>query len=518
MSTTLEHFNIVNQQVVSPETTVMLVGTALDGPSGVPFQLKKSTDPYEALGFSPLAQAYDAARRVGAGTILAYRINGMPSTAVIKDMNNQEIVSFKTVSSSEIYNGISMILFPDHLYITNTTGTTRSYFFDKYPTVRDLVYGINRDAFYGLVEFQAESINEYTKLLNLVSNPTDVIFSGGQSESQLIHSRNPLSNDHSDSSIITPIIKTKIETALFGEDSRDVSEREPSSELGILPYGVIVLCDIFHDDTIHDATTNTDVNAGFTEMLGAFCLNKTKEAGKGCIGVIGTRPIYPDTADDPMDFNDVIHQRAVDLLNITGSIQDTEAYKYVQVIVGHTYYPQSSMESISLAYAYGATEALLPYNTIMSNKSIVGVTKLNYEMTKEDVALLSANGYTCIVPSIRKGFVPYYSVSYTKDTGSLTSRPHNIRISQYVSAVLTEELDSLIGSEYTNLSVKNAIDGANQLLNELVDSGVIKDYGLDYGLDDTNTILSVDASLTPISEITAIHSIATLSFPREVTY
>jgi hypothetical protein len=506
MSTTLKHFSLVNQVGIVPENTLMLVGTALDGPANIPFELRHNIDPYEALGFSPLAHAYAAARRAGATRILAYRVNGTYSNALLKDRNGEVFASFQSVSASNIYNNIQMILYPDYLYLVSTDGTTRSYFFDKYPTVGDLTYAINKDAYYGIIEFNAENVNEYAVLTNLVDGPTSITFTGGQIESHLIHSRNPLNQDFKDVNDVTPLLKEKLKKALFGEDPTDILERQPNSDLGILGYGVLALCDMFHDD-----------DPEYTEMLGSFCLHKTKEIGSGCIGVIGTQPIYPDNNLLPVNFDSIVHQRMADLVSLTESLEDNESYKYVQVIVGHANYPQAGIESMSLAYGFAATQSSLPYYTMMSNKSINGVSKLNYEISKEDVALLSANGYTCIVPSIRRGFVPYYSTSYSKDKLSPTARPHNIRISQHITSAISQEVDSLIGSEYTTLSVSTAIDKAKSILADMQTQSVIRDYDIAYSLSDSNTSLDIEVSFTPVSEVTAISSITTLTFPREVT-
>jgi hypothetical protein len=503
MSTTLKDFKIVNQVSIAPESTLVLVGTALDGPAFTPFTLYENISPYDALGFSPLAHAYNAARRAGSTRIIAYRINGVHATAIVKDVNGNELFSLKSVSASNAYNGIHVMLYPDHLFITNTDGNTYSYFFDKYPTVNDLVYGINRDAYYGLLEFNAELINQYAPMMNAVNTQTNIIFTNGDTESNLIRQRDPSSASYAwdmsgvqGVSDINVLLKNKLQLALFGEDPDDVVARLPYGDLAILNFGVIVLADIFHDD-----------DAEFTEMLGSFCLNKTNDFEAGCVGVIGTNNVY-GTGD--------VHQKALDLVSLTTSLTDTEAYKYVHVIVGHTTFPESS-ESISCAYTFGAMQVLLSYNTIMSNKQMYGIGKLNFQLDKEDVALLSSNGYTCIVPSIRRGFVPYYSTSYSKDKLSPTARPHNIRISQHITSAISQEVDSLIGSEYTTLSVSTAIDKAKSILADMQTQSVIRDYDIAYSLSDSNTSLDIEVSFTPVSEVTAISSITTLTFPREVT-
>ncbi len=50
MGANLSHFRIINESYATPENVLMIVGTALDGPSGVPFQLYPDKDPYQVLG------------------------------------------------------------------------------------------------------------------------------------------------------------------------------------------------------------------------------------------------------------------------------------------------------------------------------------------------------------------------------------------------------------------------------------------------------------------------------------
>lgn len=508
MSTTLNHFSIVNQVESTPEHTVVLVGTALDGPSNIPFSLFQEVNPYDVLGSSPLAHAYNAARRAGAQNIVAYRLNGNHSFAKVTDKFGLSLITLISVSAADRYDDIQVIKYPDHLYVEGTNGVVRNYFYDKYKTVSDLVYAINRDAHYGLLEFQAEALEPQYVLMNMVDNPTYTVFTSGSSESHLINYRDPHATRMTNPSLIVPELKERLKVALFGEDLEDILERQPNSSLGAMHYGVITICDMYHDD-----------DPELTEMLGSFCLNKTKEIGFGCVAVIGTRPIYQEEDENeiPVPLSETVHREVLKLVGLNQYTNTDELYKYVQVIVGHTNYPESENESIPVSVGYAATQALLPYHVMMTNKSISGLGKLNFSLTKEDVALLSANGYTCIVPSIRKGIVPYLAVSYSKDKASISSKPHCIRISQYVSHMLTEELDYLIGEVHSVISMREVMKSAKEMLNSLITDGVIKDYEISHEISESQTELSIELSLTPFSEIQSVSSISVVSFPQGVS-
>ena len=517
MSVGYNQFQLQKETGLHPEGTVMLVGAALDGPPQAPFYLKEGVAPHEVLGQSPLADAYVAAKDAGATSILAYRINGKKSEAILKDSQDREIIQFHSISASSLYNTIQLILYPTHLYVVGTTGKVRSYFFDRHPTARELAYAINRDAFYGLVEFEATVLDEYRTLSNLVSVAETLLFKGGDEEVQYINHRDPQSESPTHAETVTALLKERLKVSLFGEDPEDIEERTPVGELGVLPFGVMVLCDMFHDD-----------DEEFTEMLGSFCENKTRDTGYGTVGVIGTRPIYPEVIDpgeadedgdvvaETVDFDETVRVRALELVSLSESLSDMEAYKYVQVVIGHTEYVESTNSAVPIAYAYAATQAVKPYYTMMSNKQIAGFGKLNYQFGKEDIALLTRNGYTCIVPSIRRGFVPFYATSFSKDTTSTKAKPHNLRISQHISSMLTEELDRLIGNRQDTLSIKESMETANELLAALIQDGIIRDFTLSYQLTENNTLLSLEVSFTPFSEVKSISSVATISFPKGV--
>lgn len=490
-----------------PEQTVVLVGAALDGPAHTLFTLHDKTNPHKALGKSPLADAYVAAREAGNSNIVAYRLNGVHATAVLKNAADEEVMVFTSISAATVSNDIQLTVYPTHLFVQNTKGRSRSYFFDKHPTARDLAYAINRDAFYGLVEFNAQTINEYQALEGLVDIASEVLFTGGNSEEHYLNYRNPTNPQARDEEVVVSLLKAQLEVALFGEDLRDIAERKPSSELGVLPFSVIVLCDMFHDD-----------NPELTEMLGSFCLNKTQEVGFGCIGVLGNRPIYAEVMDEgeSMAFTETVETRLLELAALSQSLEDQEAYKYVQVVIGHTGYLESTEEAVPVAYAYAAVQANADSHVMMSNKRLAGFGKLNYQLSKENIALLTANGYICTVPSVRRGFVPFYAISYSKDKASLLAKPHNLRTSQYVSYLLVEHLDGLIGSTYNPLTIEETLKAARALLDELIAEKVMRSYELRHELLEQRTVLNVDVAFTPFSEVRSVNSIAVISFPKGV--
>jgi hypothetical protein len=80
--------------------------------------------------------------------------------------------------------------------------------------------------------------------------------------------------------------------------------------------------------------------------------------------------------------------------------------------------------------------------------------------------------------------------------------------------MLVEEVDAFIGESYVKLSIKEAIDKAKEVLGTLVANKVIKSYDISYELLENNTVLNINALLTPLSELKSLSTIAIISFPQ----
>lgn len=495
MNVNKKHFQIANQASMTADNTIVIIGPAEDGPSGIPMVIDPNLNPVDVLGYSPLADAYTAVRDTGAKQIVLYRINGSYASATVRHIseeNNFDIMKLTSVSANDKYNNIIVTVYPDYIYIDEREigGSTRSYFFEEYPTVYDLTYAINRDAHYGLISFTAEALEAEFPLRQTVTGETIVYFTGGETEEQFLAQR----TEDNDYSYLAELMKDRLKEVLFGYDEDDQLERMPNSTLGILQFAVALVAGVYHDE-----------DPEITRMLGAFCMNKTKHSEAGCIGVIGTKPL----------FNTEVEERVVELVSIAQASEDTEEMNYVQVVVGDAYY-SPVMENIPTSYGYAGTQSAYFYHMMMTNKQILGFGHLNYQISKEHIDLLSSNGYTCIVPSIRRGFVPYLASTFTKNKKSPMSKPHCVRITQYVSRKLSEQYDYLIGAASDFITQREIVDVAEELLEEMVDKNIIRYYTVKCDFTPRDREAKINISIMPFSEITAVSTSTTVALPREV--
>lgn len=493
MVTTKSDFRLVGDSPVESENILVIVGAALDGPSRTPFQLRTTKSAQDVLGKSPLTDAYNAAISSGVSNIILYRLNGQHAEAVVKcitPLATKDVLHIRSVSANEQYNGAQISTYSTHIHFHETAyRPARTYFFDSFTTIQQLAYKINQDAHYGILEFQAEVLDTSFDLVEFgaVEGVLTVQMDGGSSEDSFLIDHT-VESDNPELEFLLADVKEELNIALFGEDPMDQAQYIPNSMLGMLDFGVIVLADIYHD---------TDPE--FTKMLGEFCINKQVETGSGCIAVIGTKPLL----------NKTLEEKKTSLLNLS-DMEDGEWRKHVQVVVGESLV-QDSPYSMSNAYSYAATQARNPYYIMMTNKPLDGIRKLEYQFSKEDVDLLSANGYTCIVPSVRKGYVPFLGVSYSKDTTSLMSRPHCVRIANYVSKTLTQKLDRYIGGINNTITRVEVTDRVHAILGDIVNSRAIMEYKVNVSFLNRNTSIDLRVEIRPFSEVRSVNSMVTLS-------
>lgn len=495
MPSTKKHFRIINQVTGNPEHTLAIVGMAADGPAHVPFMLNIE-DPVAVLGSCPLADAYIAAKEAGAQNIILYRLNGEHGEMIVRCITptiSTDVIKLTTVSADAVYNDTKAMIYSTHLFFPATEyRDARSYFFNRYESIHDLVYAINLDADFGLIEFTAELMDRFFDIEAFGDIAAPIIL-----EASGAHSGLELMLDHANNNVMkeaTLPILDSLKTALFGPFEDDYMDRGANSILSVLDFGVLVLADLYHDE-----------NEEYAKVLGEFCEMKSKDNNQNCIGVISAGLLIDSTPEMITTFRDK-------LVNLSKTQPQSEFRNYVQIIVGDTRdYKNATV--IPVSYMYAGTQVALPYQTMMTNKQILGIRELLYKLSKEDVETLSANGYTCIVASIRKGHVPYSAVTYTVNPKSSFRKPHCTRISHYIVNYISSKLDYMIGTNVDPILKREIQNQINIYMKEFVDKGVIHSYSAECKFLGDNTELQVDISIKVFSEIQRVNSVVTMNVP-----
>jgi hypothetical protein len=511
MTTTQKYFEIAEEVGSSPQNALVLVGTALDGPSMTPFRPNTLYNIEDIIGDCPLAIAYNYARVTGLSDVILFRINGLHATATLKS-GEVPIIEFQSVSANTSYNAITIEAQPDRLVVTSSIGELKDYYYQDYPSAGLMADAINLDAHFGLVEFVATALVPSFLMINFGGDSTTtVLFTGGATEEDLIPDR----KTGIDISTTIDSLKMKLNEALFGEDLDDQLSSQSNSILGLMDYGVICLVDMFHDDSV-----------GFTDMLSRFCYNKFLNTNNGSVGVIGTKPLYDVTDITKVSKLSSLLSTAPTLM-MGGAAVETESLvsvdikpmAYVQVVIGDLEVPTIAVnrELASLAYSYAATAALLPYNYGMTNKSLLGVSTLNYEFSKEDIDNLASNGYISIVSSIRKGNVPYMAVTALGSKAkSMTKSPSTLRTSCVISRAIAEYLDGYIGETSVGVSRKQMEQGLVDLMKIFADNQIIKDFDMKFDYLNSITEVYIKISYVPFTDLTNVTSVVRMPFNQGV--
>lgn len=512
MAMTLANFNIVEETNV-PENTLVLVGSALDGPSHTPFTLDPDFQIEELIGDCPLSTAYNLATYNGITNTILYRINGSHASGTLKYIDGDtqiEVMQFQSVSASDIYNNIVITAGNNRLVVQASDGSIRNYYFFDYPSAGLLADALNLDAAYGLLEFTATVSDPSFQMLWFNEDHTyRVLMENGDSEEELI----PIRSTAQDISPVIMSMKDRLQEVLFGLDPEDQSTYTPNSTLGLMRYGIICLVDMFHDD-------DTD----FTMMLSNFCYNKSIYESNGCMGVIGTRPIYlPNPAKLANKKEDLIAKSPVKLTNnsmgsTTAGIADP--LSHVQIVVGDTMIASvitETKEPVSLAYSYAASQAALDANTNMTNKRMQGILNISYEFSKEDIANLMANGYISIVSSIRKGYVPYIATNALGvKSDSILKSPHIVRLTHQITNTVVDYLENYIGVNTSPLSRQTMEINLKDIIQTFQDQGKIKSFGLEFQYTGNFSETKVNISFIPQSYVQEVSTSVMMPYQKGV--
>lgn len=463
--------------IAKQESYFVLVGFTYNGPVNTPFTIKDSADPYKVLGNSTLADSYVSAKQAGANP-LVLRLNGSHATQEIKDKNGTVLFSLRSVEATDSCNEIVVHLFPDHITIKGLYGD-RTYLFSENRTVNELEHSLNLDTRYGLGEVLLESVEPMALTSSITDKPYQLYLENGNDGDDLVPSYDKI---HSE--IFYQEQLRLLTEALLEEDDTEYSH---TGEL--IPYNIdsIVLCDIPHEKCPEAIT-----------VLSKFCESKTTEQSSFCSGLIGSFYFADREADNSEGIQDLVAK---------GNKGRTESY-YIhgEVVVGTQFAHIREEEFMPVVASYAAMRYLSPVHIASTNKEISTISTLLSSFRKEDVAMLTSNGYTCIVPSIRKGHVAFKSVNFIENQRLISSRPHYSRSIYHYTTYILSELDSMVGSTLNRLQTARIDTVMNEKIREIVeDLKIYKSIEYDIRVSNYDSI-HLNMSFLPYGELESVQS------------
>lgn len=511
-----KYFQLTTRPAGEPEQTLLLISTALDGPARVPFRLTETSFPSDLLGDSPLFHAYDMASQSGATDIILYRlngqyaskdINGMVYDAVTMEEVEKPVMQIRSVTANEKHNKFRFVFEETGMTAYDDLGEKqRTYLYAEYPTAKELVDGINLDSEHGMVSFEAFVKEPFFATRRLQEVNFIVELSGGSNESEFITDREANKSE----------LNSRLLTALFSSSAYDQEEHMVNSDLGMMDFGIISVDCLYHDDDLK-----------LEETMGKFCLQKSNDIGKGCIAVIGVKPLEEPTVESVTDKTRELvllsRGRGVSAPGAGSSeafvLEETVAStweSHIQVVIGDGIrYSVDGLSElrVSLSSAYAGLQSSLAINASTTNKQLSGFDHLSYELDKENIDNLLGNGYISIIRSIRKGFVPYSETTYVRNTSSILRNPSAIRVSHYVSRRLAEMLDDAVGTRVTQMTRREMMAATTELVQSLLTTDIVKDFNLGFvNSHESQGNLSIKLDIIPYLEVSSISSLVKLPF------
>ena len=468
-------FYLIEETRYEAEKTLLLIGACDDGPVKKVFSIVDIEDAKKVMGDGDLLHAYLSAYESGARDILLYRINGKESSLpIFKD--KEEVFRLTSSCGSDEYNKIKVSIFATHLFLDETGigGKQRIYPFDKFKTVEELCDEINKDSFCGLNHIEAHSWNNSFDTFKLTQGA--YLLQDGQSE-------NWYSSRYNTFNIDTHKEKFRKELSLFFIGDEDASWlEEPDGPISVVPASVISIVGIGCDD-----------DKELIDLVGNYCLEKTNMLDVQCVAVIGTSPVKDNQSNV-----DELHQLAKE----RGTM---ESDSYVEVVKGFIRAEKDS-PFISLSSNYAGAKVANEYHISMTNKKLHPFFEIDEELLSKDVDSLKSSGYICIVPSIRRGFVPYSSVSFFQGESKVFKKPYAIRTCQKVIKSISIGLEDLIGEQLSATLEKNIRKNIQDVLLECQKNSMLKDSNFDIHFTSVDKTLTISLELLIHGEVEVIQT------------
>ena len=453
----------------SPKGKTVLIGMMEDGPVGQGFTLPSGKNALYALGDNEISRSYQFLVTSGIPTedIILYRLNGQPSRLSLADNNAEVYFQFVSVGANERDNdirltvseeGISLTSFYEHKTSVDSElhpNFKRTYLFEEYPYLSDLASAINGDASFGLVDVLCKEARtgQASQYFNV---PGEYFFSKGTSDATLCVKESTPPESYL--SQYWPYFYNWVLGPGY--------EGECSTRLMSLPAESFYFTDIQIDNAPKIA-----------EMAARIAAQKTLEQDIVCTAIFQAS-LIPE-------------EEQVLFANKLNTLYSTEERRmphmqYLHVVVGEERVSDGSIRAGSLHYLLLSIQSA--FSATLSNKSLIYFSQLNTTLSKSLIANLQANGYICIVPSIRKKFVCAYVQNIAEKNGLLLENFNNQRLIGVISCDVKEILEKYIGGTKNSFQSSTIVKVMQEYLSQYVTSGTIASY--EVGLSEDHQVQS----------------------------
>lgn len=475
----INDFQYVTEENNQPEGRILLVGMLEDGPVGRGFTLTKPEKLKLYLGDNEMTRSYTYLLSLGISSdnILLYRLNGQTSRIVIKDNEENELLEFMSLTGSDFENNTSVVISEEGLSLISNypieaiesgarKNFKRTYRFDENPSLSELADRITNDAVLGLHNVIVRSLATLDPKDALMPG-SQYVFNGGTSEEGLCIVNGNFPETYSEE------YWEYFEEHILGEEYEGVSF-EPIAKHA---------CELMY---FPDFPAEKDKQ--ILQLAARVAEQKTNEDGVLCTALFRTS-VIPEKrvllegeyfTEDGLFYNILTQQEEVYLpfferdnfisqLKSLFSLQERieSSFKHLQIVVGENIDNEGNI--LPAALFYGGLYLTESIHSPLMNKKLEGFIKINTELTKPLVASLITNGYICIVPSIRKGFVSTRAQSLFYNTGTIMGNFYHFRILSFITRDIQRMLEQYIGKPQSIYTTKDIEKEITDYLNQYID-------------------------------------------------
>ena len=151
--------------------------------------------------------------------------------------------------------------------------------------------------------------------------------------------------------------------------------------------------------------------------------------------------------------------------------------QYVQIVVGETGQEDTNVFG---SVPYAALYALSDFRDSLGNQTLPGVNLLRKPLSKSVVATLQANGYICIVPSVRKNYVVAYPQNLADKAETPLHTFSNQRLLHEIGKTVGNRLDGYVGKPTTVFATSILVKELEIYFQNFVSKGILSGFELSF--------------------------------------
>ena len=369
---------------------VLILGTATDGPVGVPVRIRRANDVASTFGTyvdetgayngATLAMGYSEAYAGGARNIYLMRITGKPAEYTLTDEDDKPQLIVRSAMAGDRYNQMAVAVVGTTLQIWSVADSgnsqpTMAYNLDDYATYRQLMNAFNEDQeVHGAVLVLAENIREDDAVKLAAIMKTNL--AGGDDELDL-----PLGS-YDQPGTYRHALGVAYEAIKEGNFSV------------IVPRGVHVRV--------------PEVGSGFgspdytdAEKLGELLLHMNKQEYPA-VGVIGVSRLNDPTPAKVKAFADALVNNPPSII-----VEGEDAGRYISIVVAEPTFFDANLGVYANdgAAIYGGLVSSLPSHHSTTNTAVPGSLGLRWFFTLSDLDRLTGAGFVTMRHRRNRGIV-----------------------------------------------------------------------------------------------------------------